>query len=393
MPGRAALAATIVLAVTWAGAAAASGVWLDLSTPPAWNKPGAKIPRAPRFDPDPFLAKQCAGETRAPVSDADRAVAAAGWKLLGAWQRFGETEVVLGRSGLDGMCRPLGYQAFVFAGGRFAGTLAPRPMDSRTDGAAQVPQLWSAGAVVVPFLRYGKGDPLCCPSRVSTVRYRIDPGPKGPVATAREITTAPTGDPASPPAPSSIGMRTWQLVKIQMTDDAVFVPDHPTKYTLELGSDGHASVRADCNRGSGSYKLDGWSLAFGPLATTRALCPPGSLSDRYLAQLGQVSSWLERDGKLQLATRADGAILEFQPAPGQDGLMSPSERCTRSGGTVGTASCCGLVGDFPSTCLLGACGCAPDSSHEVQACQCPPGRCFDGKSCVPSGKAPTGQLR
>jgi len=393
MPGRAALAATISLAVTWAGAAAASGAWLDLSTPPAWNKPGAKIPRAPRFDPDPFLAKQCAGETRAPVSDADRAVAAAGWKLLGAWQRFGETEVVLGRSGLDGMCRPLGYQAFVFAGGRFAGTLAPRPMDSRTDGAAQVPQLWSAGAVVVPFLRYGKGDPLCCPSRVSTVRYRIDPGPKGPVATVTEITTAPTGDPASPPAPSSIAIRTWQLVKIQMMGDEVFVPDHPTKYTLELGSDGHASVRADCNRGNGSYKLDGRSLTFGPLATTRALCPPGSLSDRYLAQFGQVSSWVERDGKLHLATRADGAILEFQPAPGQDGLMSPSERCTRSGGTVGTASCCGLVGDFPSTCLLGACGCAPGSSHEVQACQCPPGQCFDGKSCVPSGKAPTGQLR
>jgi heat shock protein HslJ len=207
------------------------------------------------------------------------------------------------------------------------------------------------------------------------------------------VTTVPTGDPSSPPAPSSIALRTWQLVRIQMMDDAVFVPEHPSKYTLDLGSDGRASVRADCNRGSGSYKLDGRSLTFGPLATTRAMCPPDSLSDRYLAQLAHVASWLERDGRLHLATRADGAILEFQPAPGQDGLLSPGERCTRSGGTVGTASCCGLVGDFPSTCLLGACGCAPDSSHPVQVCQCPPGQCFDGKSCVPSGRQPTDQLR
>ena len=51
-----------------------AAAWLDLPAPPAWNKPGAKIPPAPRFDPDPFLAKQCAGEVRAPASDADRAV-------------------------------------------------------------------------------------------------------------------------------------------------------------------------------------------------------------------------------------------------------------------------------------------------------------------------------
>jgi heat shock protein HslJ len=393
MRGRAALAAAIVLVVNWAGDAGAGGTWLDLPMLPAWNKPGARIPAAPRADPDPPLARQCGGEARAPQSDSDRAVASAGWTLFGASQRFGETEVVLGRSGVDGMCRPLGYQAFVFVGGRFAGTLAPHPMDSRTDGAAQVPQLLSADVLAVPFSRYGRADPLCCPSRVTTVQYRVDPGAQDPLVTATGVATLPTGDGSSPAIPSRIALRTWHLVKIQMMDDAVFVPGHPSRYTLDLGSDGQASVRADCNRGSGSYRLDGRSLTFGPMATTRAMCPPGSLSDRYLEQLAHVASWLERDGKLHLATRADGAILEFRPAPGQDGLLSPAERCTRSGGTVGTASCCGLAGDFPSTCLLGACGCTPDASHTVQVCQCPAGQCFDGKSCVPSGKKPSGQLR
>lgn len=394
MRGRAGLAAALALMVTFAGSATPwGGGWLDQPTPPAWNKAGARIPPAPRFDPDPFLARQCASQARAPASDADRAVAKAGWVLMGASQRFGETEVVLARSGVDGQCRPLGYQAFVFSGGRFAGTLAPRPMDSRTDGAAQVPQLWSADAIVVPFSRYASGDPLCCPSRLSTVQYRVEAGAKGPLVNVTDVTTVSTAEPAPPPVTASITLRTWQLVRIQMMDGAVLVPDHPTKYRLELGSDGRASVRADCNRGSCSYKLEGRSLTFGALATTRATCPPGSISDRYLAQLAQVTSWLERDGKLHLATRANGSILEFQPAPGRDGLLSHAERCTRSGGTVGMASCCGLAGDFPNTCLVGACGCAPGSSHPVQTCQCPPGQCYDGRSCASEGKPPGGQLR
>lgn len=394
MRGRAALTALVVLGVTWApDAAPADGAWLDQPAPSRWNQPGAKIPRAPRFEPDPFLAKQCATQARAPASNADRAVAAAGWKLVGASQAFGETEVILGRSGVDGMCRPLGFQAFVFVGGRFAGTLAPRPMDSRTDGAAQVPQLLSADALAVTFSRYAHSDPLCCPSRLSTVQYRVERSGPGPVVKATGVTTVATAKSPSPPAPASIALRTWQLVRIQMMDDAVLVPDHPARYTLELGSDGRASVRADCNRGSGTYKLDGRSLTFGTIATTRALCPSGSLSDRYLAQLSQADSWLERDGKLHVATRADGSILEFQPAPGQDGLMSPSERCTRSGGTEGSARCCGLVGDFPNTCRAGACACAPESSHAVQVCQCPAGQCFDGKSCMAVGQPPGGQLR
>lgn len=204
MPTRIAVATLVFLGVTWAGPASpAGGAWLDAKPLATWNHAGAKIPRAPRFDPDPFLAKQCAGQARDPVSAADRAVVKAGWKLIGSSQRFGDTEVLLGRSGVDGMCRPLGYQAFVFSGGRFAGTLAPRTMDSRTDGAAQAPELWSAGTLSVTFARYAGRDPLCCPSRTSTVRYRIDAGPGGPVVTATDVVTAATADTAPPSAPAS----------------------------------------------------------------------------------------------------------------------------------------------------------------------------------------------
>ncbi len=59
-----------------------------------------------------------------------------------------------------------------------------------------------------------------------------------------------------------------------------------------------------------------------------------------------------------------------------------ADMCVAAGGTVGTAMCCGAVGDFPNTCLIGACGCAPDYSHEVSVCECPDDKCWDGTNCT-----------
>ena len=66
-------------------------------------------------------------------------------------------------------------------------------------------------------------------------------------------------------------------------------------------------------------------------------------------------------------------------------LMVPAsadQACTNSGGAVGTSLCCASSGDFPNTCLIGACGCSPDNSHSVKVCNCPDGTCFDGTGCV-----------
>jgi hypothetical protein len=53
-------------------------------------------------------------------------------------------------------------------------------MNSRTDGAAQAPELFGSN-VRVAFSRYGPSDPLCCPSHVDSLAFRINRGPKGPV--------------------------------------------------------------------------------------------------------------------------------------------------------------------------------------------------------------------
>jgi hypothetical protein len=51
--------------------------------------------------------------------------------------------------------------------------------------------------------------------------------------------------------------------------------------------------------------------------------------------------------------------------------------CVASGGSVSMAQCCSTAPDFPETCGIGACGCAPQFSHEVSICDCPFGQCFD----------------
>jgi len=54
-----------------------------------------------------------------------------------------------------------------------------------------------------------------------------------------------------------------------------------------------------------------------------------------------------------------------------------AQRCTSTGGTVDTGLCCMSVGDFPNRCSVGACSCAPASSHTVRVCACPSGMCFN----------------
>lgn len=114
----------------------------------------------------------------------------------------------------------------------------------------------------------------------------------------------------------------WRLVEIQSMDNAVGTkrPDDRNKYTLQLRGDGTLSIRLDCKRANGTWTsepaADGISGRFGigPLAGTRALCPPPSLDERITAQAPQVRGYLLKNGRLHLSLMADGGILVWEPA-------------------------------------------------------------------------------
>ena len=123
----------------------------------------------------------------------------------------------------------------------------------------------------------------------------------------------------------------WRLVKVMSMDDSVYEPEEVSKYTLDLRSDYTAAILADCNRGTGTWtSTSAGQLQFGPIAATKALCPPDSLSEKYLAQFHWVRSYVMENGHLYLATMADGSIIEFEP-------MGPPLAATVMGEEISTS--------------------------------------------------------
>jgi para-nitrobenzyl esterase len=115
-------------------------------------------------------------------------------------------------------------------------------------------------------------------------------------------------------APAGLVGPTWQLIRFRGGDDKVVIPGDRTSYTLAFRADGTVSARIDCNRGHGGYELPGKNqIEFGPMAITRAMCPPGSMHDHVVRQLPNIRSYVIKDGHLFLSLMADGGIYEFEP--------------------------------------------------------------------------------
>lgn len=102
----------------------------------------------------------------------------------------------------------------------------------------------------------------------------------------------------------------WQLLNIQYADGSVSTPDFG-EYTVRFDfAEDRMFVVADCNRGSGSFEAreDG-SFVVGPIMLTRMACPPESISDEFVAQLGLANSYGFTDGYLHLTTLDDVALV------------------------------------------------------------------------------------
>ena len=112
----------------------------------------------------------------------------------------------------------------------------------------------------------------------------------------------------------------WQLVAFQSMDDAQGTTriDDPARFTITFNADSKATLRLDCNRGTGSWQstpsADGTSgtLKFGPIAATRALCPPPHFDEKLARDLDHIRSYLIKDNRLYMSLMADAGIYEWQ---------------------------------------------------------------------------------
>lgn len=93
----------------------------------------------------------------------------------------------------------------------------------------------------------------------------------------------------------------WQWVELQEPGIAGTTEvSNPEDYTIVFSRHGTYSIKADCNRGGGSYTLEGNSLTLGAGPMTLAECGPLSLYDQYVTLLSDVNSVEIEDGKLVL---------------------------------------------------------------------------------------------
>ena len=89
-------------------------------------------------------------------------------------------------------------------------------------------------------------------------------------------------------------------------------PADAARYTIAFDGSGRAVLRLDCNRGTAQWQRDGERLALAPIASTKMMCPRGSLDVAYGADLAQVAGW-RYDGSVLVLSGRDGSTMRFRP--------------------------------------------------------------------------------
>jgi len=115
----------------------------------------------------------------------------------------------------------------------------------------------------------------------------------------------------APTLPAEVVDTTWQWVSLTTPAEQVTV-DAPDRYTIRFDRAGRVVVRADCNRGTTSYTVNAdRKIELKPMALTRAMCPAGSLSDRFVKEVTRATSYFVKDGDLYLQLPVDSGTLRF----------------------------------------------------------------------------------
>jgi heat shock protein HslJ len=268
--------------------------WLDRA-PVNWNERMSPLPRPVTSANVGEIQTRCPDLIRQPDSPAENALVRVGWMLYGEVQSSEHTKVIFAMSDVDGMCRPLGYQAFVYWEGRYAGTLSPIAMNSRTDGALTRLSLPGPTRILAEFARYTKSDPLCCPTRISHVTYDVNRDDL-PLVTPLTINTlaAETGGVTGKPEPTSgdatqLFGKKWRLTEV---DGAAI---KTTRAYIEFDREAkRVSGDSGCNRITGGFRVDGANLTFFQLASTRRACLDSAtqqVENNFLKMLEQTTTF------------------------------------------------------------------------------------------------------
>jgi heat shock protein HslJ len=106
----------------------------------------------------------------------------------------------------------------------------------------------------------------------------------------------------------------WEWEVTEINDGTVITATDPSRYTVEFLDSGQMGIRADCNRGSGTYTMNGSQLQITPGAFTKIGCPPDTQDQVFLRDLAKVSGYVFIQGNLILQLPFDSGSMTFREA-------------------------------------------------------------------------------
>lgn len=127
---------------------------------------------------------------------------------------------------------------------------------------------------------------------------------------------APSYAPSAPPptmtaAAGQLVGPVWHWQGTRLPDGRTLAAKGPERYTLTFQAGGRVLLRADCNRGTGAYEVDGSAMRMGPAAMTRIGCPADSQDNVFASALARVATYAIAGGELTL-TLVDGGVMTFR---------------------------------------------------------------------------------
>jgi len=149
-----------------------------------------------------------------------------------------------------------------------------------------------------------------------------------------------------PPASAQLTNINWQWSELVETEPAAqTVVPNPQNYVIIFLTDGTIDILADCNFGGGTYSLDGNNITITVGEMTKIACEEGSLSDQFITQLGNVSTYQLTIPKLTLKLNEDAGSMSFTnggpaiipPVPGEGSPTATTTEPVNVRGGPGTA--------------------------------------------------------
>ena len=165
--------------------------------------------------------------------------------------------------------------------------------------------------VVVDMVTQGPNDPMCCATMQVVNSYELQ-GNQLIQVSSETIGDISATAPTTSTTESGIVGIVWQWVENAYSNDTQTAVPDPSTYTLALYPDGTVDLQIDCNRGGGTYTLDGSSLTIDVATMTRMACPSGTLSEEFVQSLNAAATYVMDGPDLIINMAMDTGNMRLQ---------------------------------------------------------------------------------